>query len=153
MKDYLNINEAAKACGVSIPTIRTKLERNLLPNAHQVQEGQRQTWRIPLSDLIAAGLLDKVSKPEPGSESEQLKEKVRDLELRLERVTAQSQTLEAQLREQLDKSERQRDEALAEIFYAHRRQLESPERRAARLSLWNRKPKQAQEQSPAEPQL
>lgn len=61
MKDYLNINEAAKLTGLSIPTIRLKLERGLLPNASQVTQGQRKFWRIPLSDLISAGLLDKVT--------------------------------------------------------------------------------------------
>jgi hypothetical protein len=30
MKDYLNINEAAKATNLSIPTIRAKLEKGLL---------------------------------------------------------------------------------------------------------------------------
>jgi vacuolar-type H+-ATPase subunit I/STV1 len=61
VKDYLNINEAAKLTGLSIPTIRLKLERGLLPNASQVTQGQRKFWRIPLSDLISAGLLDKVT--------------------------------------------------------------------------------------------
>jgi hypothetical protein len=70
VKDYLNINEAAKATGLSIPTIRAKLAKDLLPNAHQVPEGKRQTWRIPLSDLQAAGLLDKVSSPKQPSETE-----------------------------------------------------------------------------------
>lgn len=61
MKDYLNINEAARETGLSIPTIRAKLSRGMLPNAHQVQEGKRQLWRIPFNDLIAAGLIDKVT--------------------------------------------------------------------------------------------
>jgi hypothetical protein len=63
VKDYLNINEAAKVAGVSIPTVRRKLDLGLLPNAHQVQEGKRQLWRIPFSDLIAAGMVDSVSQP------------------------------------------------------------------------------------------
>jgi excisionase family DNA binding protein len=61
VKDYLNINEAARVTGLSIPTIRAKIERGRLPNAHQVQDGKRQLWRIPFSDLIAAGLIDKVT--------------------------------------------------------------------------------------------
>jgi len=59
--DYLNINQAAKLTGLSIPTIRTKLERGMLPNATQIQEGKRKLWRIPESDLHNAGLVDKVS--------------------------------------------------------------------------------------------
>ena len=143
MKDYLNINEAAKACGLSIPTIRLKLERGLLPNAHQVSEGNRKTWRIPLSDLQAAGLLDSVkSEATPSQDQSQL---VRDLELKLERLTAEAN----QLREQLAKAELREERALAEAFRAYQRQLETAERQGERRRLWLRrdKPNQAQEQA------
>jgi DNA-binding transcriptional ArsR family regulator len=60
MKDYLNINEASRLTGLSIPTIRSKLSKGLLPGASQVQDGKRSLWRIPLTDLVAAGLVDKV---------------------------------------------------------------------------------------------
>lgn len=61
MSDHLNINQAARLTGLSIPTIRSKLAKGLLPGAVQIPEGKRSLWRIPRTDLIAAGLVDKVS--------------------------------------------------------------------------------------------
>lgn len=84
MKDYLNINEAARETGLSIPTIRTKLERGLLPNAHQVPNGKRLLWRIPISDL--SFLLDKVSTPKPTDEAEL---RVTALEVRIDQLEAE----------------------------------------------------------------
>lgn len=84
MKDYLNINEAARETGLSIPTIRAKLERGLLPNAHQVPNGKRLLWRIPISDL--SFLLDKVSTPKPTDEAEL---RVTALEVRIDQLEAE----------------------------------------------------------------
>lgn len=83
MKDYLNINEAARETGLSIPTIRAKLERGLLPNAHQVPNGKRLLWRIPISDL--AFLLDKVS----ASPTDQAELRVTALEVRIDQLEAE----------------------------------------------------------------
>lgn len=90
MKDFLNINEVAKELGVSIPTIRLKLERKVFPNAHQVKQGKRKVWRIPSSDLIASGLLDKVKANEQvmaDNRTNALEQRIDalDLELRLTR--------------------------------------------------------------------
>jgi len=84
VKDYLNINEAARETGLSIPTIRAKLERGLLPNAHQVPNGKRLLWRIPISDL--SFLLDKVSTPKPTDEAEL---RVTALEVRIDQLEAE----------------------------------------------------------------
>jgi DNA-binding transcriptional MerR regulator len=57
---YFNAQQAAKATGVTKVTIRTYLDRGDLPNAEQVARGKVMVWKIPLSELVAAGLLDKV---------------------------------------------------------------------------------------------
>jgi enoyl-CoA hydratase/carnithine racemase len=129
VKDYLNINEAAKETGLSIPTIRAKLSRGMLPNAHQVQEGKRQLWRIPFNDLIAAGLIDKVR---PGAEAladthtEALKRELdsltKELEATRELLKLTTQTLE-------DYRERER-----RLFHS----LETRETQEKRRSLWER---------------
>ena len=60
------ISEAARATGKSIPTIHTYLKAGKLPNAISVPKGKSRSWQIPLTDLVASGLLDKVvSQPEP----------------------------------------------------------------------------------------
>jgi len=86
MKDYLNINEAARATGLSIPTIRSKIDKGLLPGASQVQDGKRKLWRIPYTDLVAAGLVGKVS-----SEPDKAENRATALEIRID-------TLETELR-------------------------------------------------------
>lgn len=58
------LSEAARATGKSLMTIRAKLEGGKLPNAFQTPKGKTKTWNIPLTDLVAAGLLDSV---EPAS--------------------------------------------------------------------------------------
>ena len=129
MKDYLNINEAAKVTGLSIPTIRAKLSRGLLPNAHQVQDGKRQLWRIPFNDLIAAGLIDKAL---PGPE-ELADNRARDLELLNDKLTAELEAtkellkLTAQTLEDYRERERR-------LYYT----LETSETQQRRRSLWER---------------
>lgn len=136
MKDYLNINEAAKVTGLSIPTIRAKLSRGLLPNAHQVQEGKRQLWRIPFNDLIAAGLIDKAL-PSP---EELADNRVRDLEREIDKLTAELDKLTAELEanKQLLKLTTQTLEDFRErerrIYYT----LETSETQQRRRSLWER---------------
>jgi hypothetical protein len=129
VKDYLNINEAAKVTGLSIPTIRAKLSRGLLPNAHQVQDGKRQLWRIPFNDLIAAGLIDKAL---PGPE-ELADNRARDLELLNDKLTAELEAtkellkLTAQTLEDYRERERR-------LYYT----LETSETQQRRRSLWER---------------
>ena len=63
----LNISEASKATGRSIPTIRAALFGGKLPNARSVPKGKSQSWLIPVTDLVAAGLLDQVTPSSPVS--------------------------------------------------------------------------------------
>jgi len=129
VKDYLNINEAAKVAGVSIPTIRNKLSRGILPNAHQVQQGKRQLWRIPFNDLIAAGLIDKAL---PGPEA-LADNRARDLELQIDKLTAELEATKELLKLTTQTLEdfRERERRL---YYA----LETNEAQQRRRSLWER---------------
>jgi hypothetical protein len=59
---YLNASQASERTGKSVVTIRHYLATKQLPNASQVAKGKVKVWRIPLTDLIASGLLvDRVS--------------------------------------------------------------------------------------------
>lgn len=127
MKDYLNINEAAKETGLSIPTIRLKLSRGMLPNAHQVQEGKRQLWRIPFNDLIAAGLVDKVGqKAITDNYAEGLR---RDLESLAKELQATRELLNLTTQTLDEYRERER-----RLLYT----LETRETQEKRRSLWER---------------
>lgn len=130
MKDYLNINEAAKATNLSIPTIRAKLEKGLLPNASQIQEGKRKLWRIPFNDLLAAGLIDKVTPaPEPGFATfpEALSLEIEKLEIELRHT----RELLAEARRELD-DYRQRER---QLFMA----IETRETQERRRFSWFRR--------------
>jgi DNA-binding transcriptional MerR regulator len=129
MKDYLNINEAAKATNLSIPTIRAKLEKGLLPNASQIQEGKRKLWRIPFNDLLAAGLIDSVkANPEPqfASFSEALQQDLNKLQAELEATKELLRRADQEL-----ESYRQRERYLFAT-------LETRATQEARRSLWQR---------------
>jgi hypothetical protein len=129
VKDYLNINEAAKVTGLSIPTIRAKLSRGLLPNAHQVQEGKRQLWRIPFNDLIAAGLIDKAL-PGPEALADNLTEALRrDLDSLTKELEATRELLKLTTQTLEDYRERER-----RLYYT----LETSETQQRRRSLWER---------------
>lgn len=58
---YFTLIQAASACNISPPTLRKYLEQGRLPNAKQTPKGKVLVWSIPISDLLAAGLMDKVS--------------------------------------------------------------------------------------------
>jgi vacuolar-type H+-ATPase subunit I/STV1 len=60
--NYFNATQAAKHSGVNVVTIRDYLAKGKLPNSKQVPKGKVKVWQIPLTDLVAAGLLDKASK-------------------------------------------------------------------------------------------
>ena len=129
MKDYLNINEAAKATNLSIPTIRNKLEKGLLPGASQIQEGKRKLWRIPFSDLVAAGLIDSVkANQESGFASfpEALQQDLNKLQAELEATKELLRRADQEL-----ESYRQRERYLFAT-------LETRATQEARRSLWQR---------------
>jgi len=49
------VREAAAECGVSLNTVKRRLQTGRFPNAFQAGDG-RGTWRIPLGDLLSTGL-------------------------------------------------------------------------------------------------
>src|SRR5690349_18503617 len=55
-EEWLEVRNAARRAGVSVDTIRRRLRANEFPRA-QRHEGPNTPWRIPLGDLIAAGLV------------------------------------------------------------------------------------------------
>lgn len=56
--------EAARRCGVAPSTIRRARLAGRLPGATEAPGGG---WRIPIPDLVAAGLLDGATPPDPGA--------------------------------------------------------------------------------------
>lgn len=59
----LGISEAARACNVDRATVKRRLRAGRLPNARQDDRG---IWRIPVTDLLAAGLsLSRTGQPDP----------------------------------------------------------------------------------------
>lgn len=125
----LSISEAARATGKSIPTIRNYLDKGKLPNATSKAKGSAKAWLIPLADLVAAGLLDKVSTPSepalaPVSEVMELREQVAALKAE-----------NSQLRERLDDLKQSR----ADLIAAYAPQIETSEKQARRRSWFSRR--------------
>lgn len=125
----LSISEAARATGKSIPTIRNYLEKGKLPNATSKPKGSSKAWLIPLADLVAAGLLDKVSSHSepalaPVSEVMELREQVAALKAE-----------NSQLRERLDDLKQSR----ADLIAAYAPQIETSEKQARRRSWFSRR--------------
>lgn len=90
---YLNASEAAEAAGISLVTLRKHLKAGKFPNAYQVDKGKVKVWQIPLTDLHASGLLDKVQKgAKRASEAELQQQRVFDLETDYDRLTAELET-------------------------------------------------------------
>jgi DNA-binding transcriptional MerR regulator len=131
----LNISEAARATGKSVMTIRAYLEAkpSKLPNAFQTPKGKSKSWNIPLTDLVAAGLLDSVT-PEP---AKALTPEPAEIELRLLVATleAENNSLRerlAETKEALARAERRVDQLLPQ------RELETAQVQKARRSLFGR---------------
>jgi DNA-binding transcriptional MerR regulator len=120
-----NISEAARATGKSIPTIHNYLKAGKLPNAISTPNGKSKTWQIPLTDLVAARLLDKVeSEPESARNTDQdeiqrLREKVAGFEAKIEQLEARVQDSK-------------------EFLRVLQTQLETRETQDSRRSWWNR---------------
>ncbi len=73
---YLNASQASQRTSVSLPTMRKWLAAERFPNATQTAKGKVKVWQIPLTDLVAEGLLDKVSSPSktaPDSEKSEIR--------------------------------------------------------------------------------
>lgn len=58
--DLLTMAQAAQLCDVNKSTIVRRRQRGDFPQAQKKDDG---TWVIPVADLIAAGLTDKVGQP------------------------------------------------------------------------------------------
>lgn len=126
----LSISEAARATGKSIPTIRNYLDKGKLPNATSKPKGNSKAWLIPLGDLVAAGLLDRVSTASepasaPGSEVMELREQ-------LAALRAENN----QLRERLEDLKQSR----ADLIAAYAPQIETGDKQAKRRLWFSRKP-------------
>ncbi len=118
-------SQSAKHAGVNVVTIRDYLVKGRLPNARQTTKGKVTVWAIPLTDLVAAGLLDKVS-----SDSEAQIKEVRSTAL-------QSQISELQAR--LTLTEQLLAEVRADRDYLRTRvpaQLETRDTQEQRRSWW-----------------
>lgn len=94
---YLNASEAAELTGKSLPTIRHYLATGKLPNATQHPKGKVKVWAIPLTDLQAAGLLDKVSSPKQPSETELTEFRNQALENRIDLLETELRLTREQL--------------------------------------------------------
>jgi hypothetical protein len=138
--DLLNISQAAKAAGVAEMTIRKYLgitkppQESRLPNARkEIRAGQTiATWAIPLSDLINAGLMSKVtSEPAPAAtEQEASTSNLALLKLEME-VTS--------LKAQLEEKERLIALYDQQLTFANRLQLETSQVQEERRKFWQRK--------------
>jgi DNA-binding transcriptional MerR regulator len=120
-----NISEAARATGKSIPTIHNYLKAGKLPNAISTPNGKSKTWQIPLTDLVAARLLDRVeSEPEGARNTEQ--DETQLLREQVARLEAENY----QLKERVQDGK--------EFIRAIQNQLETRATQEARRSWWGR---------------
>lgn len=132
-KDQLNVAQAAKVCKCSEMTIRKYLgitnppQPSQLPNARKEIVKGKSVWVIPITDLVAAGLMDKVT----GSNA------------KAEATT--SQASEALLRQEIDSLKAllaEKDRLIAlydqQLTLANRLQIETSQVQATRRRFWER---------------
>jgi len=124
-----NISEAARATGKSIPTIHNYLKAGKLPNAISKPNGRSKTWEIPLTDLVAARLLDKVES-EPQSARDMEQDETQALREENAALRAKSEQLESRVQEALKRAE------FAERAYQN--QIETRQTQDNRRTWWNR---------------
>ena len=136
-------------------TIRAYLEAtpSKLPNAFKTPRGKTSVWNIPLTDLVAAGLLDQVRdiQAEVNKEIKNLvgERQEADLELRVLVATleAENNSLKERLadtKEALARAERRVDQLLPI------REIETAQAQKARRSFFGRKTKTEFETMPSE---
>lgn len=129
----LNISEAARATGRSVMTIRSYLEAkpSKLPNAFQTPKGKSKSWHIPLTDLVAAGLLDSVTpEPEKALKSDPAEVELRVLVATLEAENNSLRERLAETKEALARAEKRVDQLLP------LRELETAQVQKARRSFF-----------------
>jgi len=135
------ISEAARATGKSIPTIHAYLKSNKLPNAVAIPKGKSRSWQIPLTDLVAARLLDQVESPDPAPAVRTLSEQERD-----ELITLRAKAAEVQ--ERIKDLQARADDLLKRAEFAERaytNQIETRQTQETRRLWWARKAKTTQE--------
>jgi hypothetical protein len=131
--------EAIRITGKSAPTIDAYLKNGRLPNATSSMNGKARIWQIPLTDLVAAGLLDKVSS-EPDTTPAQAPGSTQDLMNQLQTLTAKYALAELELRltkEALAKSEDQERTSKA-LIKTFTNILETRQTQEARRQWWTR---------------
>jgi len=132
---YLNASEAAKQTGKSLVTIRHYLNSGKFPNATQTAKGKVQVWRIPLTDLVSAGLMDKVSNsPKQPTPEAMAETRATALEVNIDRLESElrhTRELLARADQELE-SYRQRER---QLFLA----LETRETQQQRRFSWFRR--------------
>lgn len=162
------LSVAARECGVSKSTLKRRLTEDAFPHAFKDSSG---SWKIPVGDLIAAGLepgrpspgvdqtqssqKDQPSQsgyPEPGqSRSEEEKEQVRELQLELAQERERAQALaqaNRDLREHLNDMRMALRMLEATPRESNAAPLETP---PAQLTAENSAPSEASPASPARP--
>jgi uncharacterized protein YlxW (UPF0749 family) len=125
------ISEAARATGKSIPTIHAYLKANKLPNALAIPKGKSRSWQIPLTDLVAAGLLDQVESKDTAPAVRTLSDEERD---ELIRLRERAEQLEARVKELQDRVKDHKD-----FIKQYTNELETratQEARRKRFRLW-----------------
>lgn len=54
---FLTLADASALCSTSVDTVKRRLKAGAVPGARQRPGDARQTWELPISGLLAAGLL------------------------------------------------------------------------------------------------
>lgn len=139
-------SETMRLTGKSGPTIDSYLKAGKLPNAFTVPKGKSRSWQIPLTDLVAAGLIDKVeTQPDPGPEPVQLL--LNDLQAVRERLTLAE--LELRLVSESLEEYKEREQQHKTVIKAFTNVLETKQAQEARRDLQEaqqaQQAKQAQE--------
>jgi predicted ribosome quality control (RQC) complex YloA/Tae2 family protein len=125
---YLNRAEAAKAIGKSEPTLDGYLKAGKFPKAKKVTEGKRQVWRIPLTDLLNSGLMDKVKPEAETASASPDQERLAELRENVAALRAENE----QLRERLADLQ----QARADLIAAYAPQIETAQKQAERRRKW-----------------
>jgi hypothetical protein len=141
--DQLNVAQASKACGVSEMTIRKYLgitnppQPTKLPNARKEVVKGKSVWVIPITDLVASGLMDKVTG--------EVARTANSLGNQIDSLTATSQELQ-ELRAELEKLKVElagKDQLIAlydqQLTLANRLQIETSQvQEARRKGFWRK---------------
>lgn len=124
---YFNASEAAKETGKSVVTIRHYLAAKKFPNAQQTAKGKVLVWRIPLTDLVAAGLMDKVTSSPQEPQLDLGEFRATALETRIAELEAEVRGLRELMAEKQIQLDLYRDKERASIYSIETR--EAQERR------------------------